>query len=178
MNKPALSGLILLLLLSSCISKEEDYGIDEGDVYFQVEYLNHAWGYQHHGFIIDQQGNLFGYEKPEGWVFPEEGVISPRDFRSNLNKAEKETNTIPATEVKQMEPKALLAKNGELTEPESQMVDAGTTVFAVFIFDKKINKLKKYDLLWEGDLFRENNSQAAKDIAAWLKEIRNSRLEH
>ena len=171
------SAFALLLLFFSCISKDDDYGIDEGDVYFQVEYVNHAWGYQHHGFIIDQQGNLYDFEKPEGWIFAEEG-ISPRDFRSNLNKAEKEPNAVPATEVKQMEPKALLAKTGELTEPENQMYDAGTTVFAVFIFDKNTNKLKKYDLLWEGDLFRENTSQAAKDIAAWLKGIRNSRLEH
>ena len=38
---------------------------------FQLEYVNYAWGYQHNGFIIDNEGNVLTYSNPENWNFPD-----------------------------------------------------------------------------------------------------------
>ena len=40
-------------------------------ILFQVEYINYAWGYQHNGFIIDNEGNVLTYKNPQNWNFPD-----------------------------------------------------------------------------------------------------------
>jgi hypothetical protein len=178
MNKLLLIIVSSVLLFSSCISKDEYIDIDDGTMFFQAEYVNHAWGYQHKGIIIDQMGNIHEYEKPEKWVFAEENEISLEDFGNNLSKAETRLSLLPESDITRMKALAVQAKNGPVTGPDQQMYDAGTTSYSVYIYDKSSHKLRQYDLLWEGDLYKENTSEAAKEIVVWLKGLRDEQTEN
>ena len=57
----------LLLFIISC--KKHSNSIDNKEILFQYEYINYAWGYQHYGYIIDNQGNVLTYNNPENWNF-------------------------------------------------------------------------------------------------------------
>ena len=47
--------LLSTLFITGC---KRNVSINEKQaMLFQVDYVNYAWGYQHNGFIIDNQGN-------------------------------------------------------------------------------------------------------------------------
>ena len=87
--------LIALLIITGC---KKNVAINEKQrILFQVDYVNYAWGYQHTGFIIDNEGNVRTYKNPQNWIFPDKdfNIIESQvleNFKSCLNAG----NKIPA----------------------------------------------------------------------------------
>ncbi len=48
--------LVASLLITGC--KKNVVINEKQTMLFQVDYVNYAWGYQHTGFIIDNEGNV------------------------------------------------------------------------------------------------------------------------
>jgi hypothetical protein len=80
--------LIAVLLISGC--KKNIVINDKQAILFQVDYINYAWGYQHTGFIIDNEGNILTYNNPQNWIFPDKDLsLSESQVRSNLESCVK-----------------------------------------------------------------------------------------
>ncbi|HKJ43125.1 MAG TPA: hypothetical protein VKA27_13605 [Sunxiuqinia sp.] len=174
MNKIKL--LILLIAIFSISSCVHDNGFEPPQnqtIYFQFEYQNHAWGPQHRGFIIDQQGNIYDYNKPENWTFPEKDQISREDFNNNLEQTQVRLTQISGTELQRMLNLVYKAKNGDLTEQKSVMADAGEDTYCIYIGNEGDQKLTKYVLQIRGDFYQKNTSAAADTITNWLIGFRN-----
>lgn len=179
MNKLGFIILIMGAFLFASCTKEHDnlqlnLNFEKDTVYFQFEYLNYAWGYQHYGLIIDQQGNIYDYNKPDNWNFPEDNQISLNDFKDNLTNAQVRLTQIPESELTQMVILAHAAKNGELTEVKYVMADAGEDTYSVYMATNGEQTLTKYLLQMRGDLYQKNTSAAADTITNWLIEFRNA----
>lgn len=173
MNKLGFIVFIIGTLFFASCTKEHDnlqlnLNFEKDTVYFQFEYRNYAWGYQHSGFIIDQQGNIYDYTKPDNWNFPEDNQISLDDFKDNLAKAQVRLTQIPVSELTQMVILAHAAKNGELTEVKYVMADAGEDTYSIYIVKDGEQTLTKYLLQMRGDLYQKNTSSAADTITNWL----------
>jgi hypothetical protein len=174
MNKFKILLLVFPFLISAaCI--HDDVAVDDDIVvFFQFEYVNHAWGFQHNGFIIDQQGNVYDYEKPDDWVWPENNEISTSAFESNLSKAEGRLAQLDGSDIKEMTKLAKQARYGDLTEQKSVMADAGAEVYAIYTATVGDNILTRHLLQQRGDVYQKNKTSASDEITEWLIDFRGT----
>ncbi len=164
--------ILPFLLSASCVHEGIATAPDQMTIYFQFEYVNHAWTYQHQGFIIDQAGNVYDYDQPENWVWPEDNKINRQNFESNLAQAEVRLSLLDESDLRTMEIMALQARHGELTEPNYVMADAGAEIYAIYVAEKDSPTLTKYLLQQRGDLYQKNTSPASDHLTEWLIGIR------
>ncbi len=177
MSRLILYVLLLPFLLSaSCVDEELETKPAQMTIYFQFEYVNHAWGYQHQGFIIDQAGNVYDYEQPENWDWPEDNKINRLNFESNLSQAEARLSLLDESDIRTMEVLALQARHGELTQQKYVMADAGADIYAVYIAEKDSPTLTKFLLQQRGDLYQKNTSSASDQLTEWLIDIRGGEV--
>jgi hypothetical protein len=175
MNLSKLKLLVFVLpflLAASCIDEELGSKSEQMTIYFQFEYVNHAWGYQHQGFVIDQAGNVYDYEKPENWNWPEHNQINRQNFEMNLSQAEVRLSLLDKSEIKSAEVLALQARHGELTEQNHVMADAGAEIYAIYVAEKDSPTLTRYLLQQRGNLYQKNTSPASDQLTQWLIGIR------
>lgn len=52
--------LLLAVFLVACEKLEYDAPEDQ-PLYFEYHYINHAWGFQENGWLIDHEGNAYQY---------------------------------------------------------------------------------------------------------------------
>ena len=88
-------------------------------ILFQYEYVNYAWGYQHNGFIIDNEGKILTYNNPENWNFREkESNLTEAQVAENISKCKdsgKKISHDELTEIQQLHKKHCF-KPGYCTE--------------------------------------------------------------
>ncbi len=163
--------LILVTLFFSCHEAEE-FKENEKTIYFQFEYINHAWGYVHQGFVIDQNGNIYDYDQPEGWNFADDNTISLQEFQQNLNKSEVRLSIVDGEELQRMLALAPQVTENRLTDIKGVMADAGAEFYNVYISGEGETNLTRYLLQMRGDNYHKNTSSAADEITAFLIGIR------
>lgn len=157
-----------LLLSTGC---RETFFLAEQEVYFQYEYINHAWGYQHSGFFIDKDGHVLEYELPDSWNFPDEYMIIPADLlHENISKCKGSGKNIPLKEVERYASYIPNIASSKLTSPKREGADMGTFQFVCYqLLDN--GKYKIHLISQEGDFSRENLNFYSKRVVAWMKEI-------
>lgn len=169
---------IFLLLFCGC-EKTKDENLFSERIYFQYEYINYAWGYQHSGFIITPDGKVYTFNKPVGWNFPDEGVLDIVQMDENLDQCSWAEKQINDEELKKYKKMVLSARYGSLSEPETVMADAGILVSSSFIPDRSHPSLL-YEVLMSqtGDVEQFNQSSAAEKITEWLNSIHSELLQN
>ena len=163
---------VSLFLLGSC--EKSDLQIKPNQVaYFEYEYINYAWGYQHAGWIIDNSGKVLGYNLPDAWTFPDSaGFISETDLEMNLSQTDTVYNhQISTLELDQQINLIPGAAKGKLSEKKSIMADAGGWGYWCYIWDNERDKYKKVLLDQKGDLEQTNLSAEAHILVSWLKQV-------
>jgi hypothetical protein len=161
-----LTCIFSLLVLIGC-EKIKEYN---QEVLFKVEYINYAWGFQHHGKIIDLYGNVISFNLPATWHFPDEdGYISLSDMSENMDQLGDIVCTVDNGVLADNFNKLLKAKDGELTDPEHRMYDAGSTTYSGFLYDSRKKRYKEILIRRTGDYYIENKSKEAGEIYNWLQ---------
>jgi hypothetical protein len=161
---------LLLLILTGC---RKDYDIsDKQAILFQFEYVNYAWGYQHFGFIIDNEGNVLKYSNPDDWNFPDNDlIISESLVAQNLSKCIKISNKIPNEELQKYSKYINNIASSKVTALKNVAADAGSYDFICYQFSENTNSYKGYLIKKEGDFTCENLNFYAKRVLSWMKEI-------
>lgn len=171
---------ILAMLLSIVISSCEGIFGSDGEipdqvVLFQYTYINHAWGYQHHGWLIDSTGEARCFEQPEAWNFPDSsGTIGFEEMMANLSMADSSCFIVSSAELERYAGKIEDASDGELTIPENVMADAGISGYYAWAYNATTETYQRILLKEQGDWETENRSAAARAIVEWLEEIRTA----
>ncbi len=167
--------LAVVFSFASCKEDEDGTNISNKEVVFQVEYINHAWGYQHHGMLVNSYGNVYRYNNPEKWHFADNNQLAADSLAKYFQYATfVDGASVDKTELDKMKKLAISASSGTLSDPENQMADAGTTSYQVYIYDGQKRTWKLYLMQTEGDFYIENSSPAAAIIVDWLKELREN----
>jgi hypothetical protein len=167
--------LAAFLLITSCM--KENCGCDEKmvsypPVLFQYEYYNYAWGFRHHGFMIDAHGNVNGFSQPENWVSPDSmGFISKSDLEHNLALCDTVSTTVSDLEVQTNYRRIESIRGGKIFDHGQFMADAGTGVLSAWYWNKRIGKYESVFLMSNGDIFKENSHPDVKAMVDWLKRI-------
>jgi hypothetical protein len=171
--KIALWGIILFLFMS-CNDKSVDTNKKEikQKVFYQYEYINYAWGYNHSGWFVDSTGEVFCFNKPENWLdFDSTGTIKAEDLDRNLFNINAKCYTIDKTELAAKKNLIDSAVVGFITKPEMVMADAGTSSYYCLVYDSKTNTYKRTLLNQWGDYQMTNTAPAAKELFEWLSRI-------
>jgi hypothetical protein len=137
-------------------------------IVFEAEYVNYAWGYQHKGIVVDNQGNVYEYDrKGTRWMHDEKEPLREQDL---LNKYinTKPLRTLDAATLRDKFALALAIKN-DVSDMKSRCADAGTWTLWAY---QQTNGVYAATLLFRaGDIAQENRSASARELTAWVRAL-------
>lgn len=166
---------LFLFMIFPNFEKENNnnrYDMANQKILFHYEYVNHAWGYQHRGWMIDSSGDVYCYNLPKNWHHCDSlGLIDESFLESNLLQTDSVCFTVDKTELGSMLTLIEKASKGEISEPKQEMFDAGTKVYKAYMLNSATNKYESVVIKQTGDYQIENKSQAAQELYNWLYSI-------
>ncbi|MCE7991572.1 MAG: hypothetical protein HEP71_06315 [Roseivirga sp.] len=175
------SGLLILLttFIFSCEPKEDIIIEEEGDlpalaVLFEADYINHAWGYQHNGWFLDNHGRVRKYEMPdrEEWNTPDnDGYISKESLEANYDLANTLAGEVSRGIVRQQEDLIAGAIDGEMSDPVNRAADMGGFGWYCYSWDADKEMYKRQTLGVTGDWEQFNLAPDAQALLKWLQTI-------
>lgn len=172
-QKQILCFVIALISIAGCNKKPVIN--DKQTLYFQFDYVNYAWGYQHTGFLIENDGRVMTYRNPQNWNFPDKNYnLTESQVRDNIGDCLFSGITIPQSELKKY---ASYIKNislSKVTAMKNVAADAGTIDYLCYMFIPDTNTYKGFLIKKEGDFTCENLNFYSKKVSAWLKNINDS----
>lgn len=170
--------IIISFLIISC-KKDDSVTIQcslSFGIVFQHEYINYAWGYQHHGWVIDSSGYIRSFSMPHIWHFPDtNGILTRNEMHENMLQLDSTHNRVNHDTLLKYFKLLIKAQNGKISEPRNEMYDAGVAEYAGFLYDTSTDKYKKVFIQQWGDFCTENESEEAKQIYSWLLRVDTKR---
>ncbi len=168
---------LVLLLATGC--RKTFVISDKQAILFQFDYVNYAWGYQHNGFIIDNEGNVLTYNNPVDWNFPDNDFyISEDDIAENLSKCLLTGKKITETELKKYTNHINNIAASKVTALKNSGADAGSLEYICYQFSEGSGIYKGSLIKMEGDFTCENLNFYSKKVATWLRDIHNTLQEN
>jgi hypothetical protein len=152
------------------------------------EYVNHAWGYQRRGLVLDMSGNIWKYDiksSPAAMVNPWQPTdmahMTEAELKMRYNGAMVVSGKhVPGPEIEKVFPLIDDASRAKLTEPEARGAetgqktrsprgaDMGQTVLYCLKYDARSRTYGEVTLDNNGDMDSTNPSQAARNLRSWL----------
>lgn len=156
------------LLLTGC--EEEPCGcVEEQPVYFEYRYVNHAWGYQERGWLIDALGHVRRFILPEGFRLPDStGLLSRTDLLHNLTLTDSVINSVSQSDLEYYTGLISGAADGPIGESRNIAADAGSSELSCYLYDSTSNAYRQIFLAQSGDWEQFNTSTEAGILVDWL----------
>ena len=165
--------VIVVLFITGCNKKPGTDG--NPAIYFQFDRLNYAWGYQHTGFLINNEGKILTYKNPQNWNFPDNHLIlTDSQIRDNIGNCVFSGKTVPQQELKKFASYIKNISSSKVTAMKKVAADAGTIDYICYRFSPDSNNYKGYIIKREGDFTCENLNFYSKKVSVWLKNINDS----
>ena len=163
---------LLVLFITGC---KKNYVISgKQAILFQFDYVNYALGYHHHGFIIDNKGNILTYNNPEEWNFPDNNlVLNEIQVAENISKCIQTGKKIPKEELQKYTNYIENIASSKVTALKNVAADAGSLEYVCYQFSESTGTYKGYLIKMEGDFTCENLNFYSKKVSAWMKDINN-----
>ncbi len=169
---------IISLILGTLSSEScrKDYNISEAQqILFQMDYVNYAWGYQHYGFMIDNQGRVLTYDNPERWNFPDDNfILTERQVAENISLCRVSQERITAKELLKYSSYIDNIAASKVSSMRNVGADAGVMQYICYRFSEDSFIYKGFMLKTEGDFTAENLNFYSKRVVSWMKEIEES----
>jgi hypothetical protein len=157
-----------MLILAGCNS-DDQY---DKKVYFELSYLNYAWGYMRQGWLIDQDGRVLSFHNPKTWNSVEDsGYITQDALSKNILYCDSTIRTIPLTTLSHYRSLISSAISGKMEDHGWVGCDGGTLSYICYYYDPTNGKYKKIILKQSGDYSCENVSASAQSLITWMESI-------
>lgn len=175
MKKKAILTLLILFVICSCKTGNtgpdwlDDLLFNRQGVIFEVEFQNHAWGDQHYGRYIDNQGNIYEYNlggvfwQPDDYFYYSEQEL----LEKFINK--QKIGSVDMDELYQKFKEIDFLSNADLTASQDLGCrDFGVVSYSAYKFNPQTLIYERVVLLVCGDSFRVNSSAPAQTLCQWL----------
>jgi hypothetical protein len=163
--------LVLFLLLMAC-EKDGYDAPEEQAVYFEYHYVNHAWGVQDTGWLIDGGGTIRRFDFPEDYNTGMHGdFLSLEQLEHNLVQADSVLGEVGSKKLEKQIQLIQGASLGELSKVHRQGADMGSGVYSCYKYHPEENAYQIILLEIWGDNQQYNSSSEAEKLAEWLKEL-------
>lgn len=163
---------VLGLVLLCCLACEKDRydAPEEQPVYFEYHFINHAWGYQDFGWLVDSEGNIRAFEHPDGYNLASHGdILSLEQLEYNLAQADSIIEEISKSELEKKQDLIPGAAEGEISDFQRHGADMGMGVFSCYKYDPQEDAYQYVLLSASGDHQQFNRSTEAEKLVKWLK---------
>ena len=173
MKKSIIFSILLVIALGFTSCEQPDCGCQfKQPVLFQYEYYNYAWGFRHRGFLIDEYGNVNGFEQPSKWMVPDSsGMMSKADLEYNLAQCDTVSGKVDEEVLDDYFRKIEDIRYGKIVDTGLYMADAGTGVLSAWYWNEKAGKYESVFLISNGDVNKINTHASVKEIVEWLKKV-------
>ena len=167
---------IVLIILSSLSGCEKTYVLSKSqDILFQFEYINHAWGYAHSGFLIDVNGNILTYNLPEKWNSPaDDQILTQSQIIENIGLCKIFDMKILPEELRKYTNYIDNIAASKVTSPKNAAADAGTYAFYCYQYSESSLTYQRTVIKTEGDFESENLNFYSKKVVDWMNNIKSS----
>lgn len=172
MKKKLILIVVFLALLVSQSCRESYIVNHDQEILFQMDYLNYAWGYQHYGFMVDNQGRVLTYDNPEKWNFPDDNFILTEDqVAENISMCRISEVRINEEDLKRFSSYIEKIASSKVSATRSTGADAGLIQFICYRYSENSLMYKGFLVKSEGDFSAENLNFYSKKVISWMKEI-------
>jgi hypothetical protein len=169
--KVVLSIVAIAVFAISCEELEYNAPADQ-PVWFEYNYVNHAWGYQNSGWFIDREGTMRYYNLPESYRLPDSsGYMSLEDLEHNLSLADSIVLQVDSIILEKQIRLIPGAAEGALGDAENIAADAGSSTLSCYIYNDDLDVYRKVKLAQSGDWEQFNLSREAEKLVKWLREF-------
>ena len=156
MKRSIILSIILVAVLGFTGCMKRNCGCDPDPkpeynppILFQYEYYNYAWGFRHHGFLIDQDGRVNGFEQPKKWMQPDSaGMMGREDLEFNLRQCDTLCGKVDKELLNDNFKKIEDIRFGKIEDTGIYMADAGTGVISAWYWNKRAEKYENV-FLWK-----------------------------
>ncbi|MGD8306088.1 MAG: hypothetical protein PVF17_05495 [Ignavibacteria bacterium] len=157
--------------LSNCSLIDNGDGSNAQTYYFEVEYVNHAWGYQHNGFYIDKTGDVFAYnynEQDDPWNPETRDHFTVEELVDKYSHSNSLCDKIDFITLKEKQLYIPIALAGNISDTTSDGADMGTLSYICYRYNSNSNLYTPIILQVSGDIAFKNESEAAENLVLWL----------
>jgi len=161
--------IIPLIFLQGCSEFFEDD--PDQKYFFEIEYTNHAWWFNHSGAYIDRKGDIYSYS-----ITDPNKLLSGKQFTgAELDALYMENKTYIASldnsQFDSMKKLIFSASNGEMSEGISVCADYGAVVYTAYLYDSDQDTYQAVTLRQAGDLSFRNLNIDAQTLDQWLVQL-------
>lgn len=143
-----------------------------GQLLFEVEAINFAWGKSWQGFVVDAQGQVFSYDLSNTDLMPPQGDrFSAAELEAKYAHQRRRVGSVSAAEVASRYARVDAALSGSITDPKGFCADAGGVRYTALIYDEDTGTYRRLLLRQVGDVAQANTSAAARDLYHWLGDV-------
>ncbi len=145
-----------------------------GEIVFEAEYLNFAWGVSWNGTYVDVNGNVRTYDRSRDtvmWRDDDNGMFTEEELQRKYQRRDTLRSLIPADSLSRMKQMAQTIDAKTYSDTVSMGADMGTWTTSVYLYRPEIKKYQRIILSQDGDRRFFNTSANAKEISDWLKRI-------
>jgi hypothetical protein len=155
--------------LPACDETTAPHG-ETGQILLEIEYVNYAWVPTYFGFFVDANGDVYSYDR-EGtpWAHDEDRVISEDDLEDKFSLKRTLITKRDSSEVRLLKTRIAAVNDGQVSAEKVQCADAGRLIYRAYKYNAGNRTYEPVLLRMEGDLARENTSQAAYEIVAYIR---------
>jgi hypothetical protein len=172
MKQKFIIGLVFMWIMGTGCEKEYYYGPENQPVYFEHHYINHAWGVADRGWMIDNEGRIRGYDRPENYRWPDStGHLSFEDLEYNLSQTDTLLFSLNRKELEMHTRLIGGAADGALSDRTQRGADMGSGTLSCYIYDPATGSYKHVLLTASGDWEQSNQSAEAEKLLEWLTEL-------
>src|SRR5687767_4507749 len=148
---------VFLFCLTSCEKEQIKLPIEEHPVFFQYQYINHAWGFVHNGILVDSLGKFHYFSMPENWTFPDnDGIISKEALLNNLVTADSIDHTISPYNLHRSVNLINEVDNDSFSKAECHAFDGGGFTVSCFQWNEINGQYKEILLNLSGNCNQRN----------------------
>jgi len=162
--------ILLLAVVTVGCEWDEDLVLEEQPVWFEYHYINHAWGFQENGWLIDGEGNVRVYDLPENYRLGMHGkFLSLEDLEYNLSQTDSVREEIDLADLNQYIQMIPGAATGNIGRETAVAADAGSSVLSAYLYDAVKDSFQYILLGRSGDWEQLNQSEEAEKLVDWLR---------
>jgi hypothetical protein len=145
---------------------------ETGPVLLEIEYVNYAWVPTWFGFFVDASGDVYSYNR-EGtpWAHGEDRVITEEELNEKFSLRRTLISSRDSSEVALVRARIPQVNESQVSAERAQCADAGLLTYRAFKYNSANRTYEPVLLRMEGDIARENTSQAAQDLIAYVRSL-------
>ncbi len=146
-----------------------------GEIIFESEYVNFAWGVSWRGQYIEENGFLHTFDRTRDtvqWTEDHTGMFTREELQKKYMRRDTIRYQVNADTLAQMKHMARTIDATSYSDTLSTGADMGLWTTSVYFLRQETGLYQRIILSCEGDWKYSNTSMNAGTVSAWLKRVR------